>query len=198
MSTNAPRRPRANKGKCTFQIVASQFNSQYVRGLVDHAEKELRSLASSAAISIHRVPGSFEIPVVVRELARKKKDGEHAKRRFSIISGATFNVVKDRRKLTIFGSSARQQPGFANLRSRSSKEWSSIYRKSTNGFAVIARIMNFEGSQRLIATCFAWRSTKCFIETTYRRSSRLTKQLNWQKCMVAANRVVSSTAFLIA
>src|SRR5207248_11798088 len=72
MSTNAPRRPRANKGKCTFQIVASQFNSQYVRGLVDHAEKELRSLASSAAISIHRVPGSFEIPVVVRELARKK------------------------------------------------------------------------------------------------------------------------------
>jgi 6,7-dimethyl-8-ribityllumazine synthase len=26
-----------------------------------------------AAISIHRVPGSFEIPVVVRELARKKK-----------------------------------------------------------------------------------------------------------------------------
>src|SRR5207244_2647328 len=73
MSTNATRRPRANKGKRTFQIVASQFNSQYVRGLVDHAEKELRSLASSAAISIHRVPGSFEIPVVVRELARKKK-----------------------------------------------------------------------------------------------------------------------------
>jgi 6,7-dimethyl-8-ribityllumazine synthase len=73
MSTNAPRRPRAKRSKRTFQIVASQFNSQYVQGLVDHAEKELRSLASSAAISIYRVPGSFEIPVVVRELARKKK-----------------------------------------------------------------------------------------------------------------------------
>src|SRR6266513_3035386 len=73
MSTNAPRRPRAKTGKRTFQIVASQFNSQYVQGLVDHVEKELRSLASSAAISIYRVPGSFEIPVVVRELARKKK-----------------------------------------------------------------------------------------------------------------------------
>jgi 6,7-dimethyl-8-ribityllumazine synthase len=53
--------------------VASQFNAQYVQGLVDHAEEELGSLVSSAAISIHRVPGSFEIPVVVRELARKKK-----------------------------------------------------------------------------------------------------------------------------
>jgi 6,7-dimethyl-8-ribityllumazine synthase len=75
MSTNAPRRPRVQKGKRTFQIVASQFNEQYVQGLVAHAAEELRELASGAAISIHRVPGSFEIPVVVRELARKKKSG---------------------------------------------------------------------------------------------------------------------------
>jgi 6,7-dimethyl-8-ribityllumazine synthase len=53
--------------------VASQFNPQYVRGLVDQAAKHLHELAPGAAISIHRVPGSFEIPVVVRELARKKK-----------------------------------------------------------------------------------------------------------------------------
>src|SRR5882757_2653706 len=44
-----------------------------VQGLVDHAAEELHELASGAAISIHRVPGSFEIPVVVRELARTKK-----------------------------------------------------------------------------------------------------------------------------
>jgi 6,7-dimethyl-8-ribityllumazine synthase len=53
--------------------VASQFNPQYVQGLIDHAAEELHELAPGAAISIHRVPGSFEIPVVVRELARKKK-----------------------------------------------------------------------------------------------------------------------------
>ena len=53
--------------------MASQFNTQYVQGLVDHAEEELRTLASSSPISVHRVPGSFEIPLVVRELARKKK-----------------------------------------------------------------------------------------------------------------------------
>ncbi len=73
MSTDVPRRPRVDEGKRTFQIVASQFNAQYVQGLVDHAAEELHELAPEAAIFIHRVPGSFEIPVVVRELARKKE-----------------------------------------------------------------------------------------------------------------------------
>jgi 6,7-dimethyl-8-ribityllumazine synthase len=73
MSTNVPRRPQVDKGKRTFQIVASQFNAQYVQGLVDHAAEELHELAPDVAISIHHVPGSFEIPVVVRELAKRKK-----------------------------------------------------------------------------------------------------------------------------
>jgi 6,7-dimethyl-8-ribityllumazine synthase len=53
--------------------VASQFNATYVDGLVDHAEKELRGLAPKATILIHRVPGSFEIPVAVREIALREK-----------------------------------------------------------------------------------------------------------------------------
>jgi 6,7-dimethyl-8-ribityllumazine synthase len=73
MSTDATRRPRVEKGKRTFQIVASQFNAPYVQGLVDHTIKELHELVPNAAILIHRVPGSFEIPVVVRQLAQKKK-----------------------------------------------------------------------------------------------------------------------------
>src|SRR5215470_12293357 len=72
MSTNAPRRPRIVKHKRTIKIVASRFNATYVQGLVDHATQELHELAPDAAISIYRVPGSFEIPVVVRELARNK------------------------------------------------------------------------------------------------------------------------------
>ena len=73
MSSTAPSRPRVVKGKRGFHIVASQFNAHYVQGLADHAEKELRALAPDAVISIHRVPGAFEIPVVVRELASQKK-----------------------------------------------------------------------------------------------------------------------------
>ena len=73
MSKSVPTRPHVMRAKCRFVIVASQFNPQYVQGLVDYAAKELHELAPGAAISVHRVPGSFEIPVVVRELARKKK-----------------------------------------------------------------------------------------------------------------------------
>jgi 6,7-dimethyl-8-ribityllumazine synthase len=69
MSKAAPSRPRGDKRKRTFCIVASRFNPQYVDGLVDHIMHELRTLAPKATISILRVPGSFEIPVVVRELA---------------------------------------------------------------------------------------------------------------------------------
>lgn len=72
MSSNAPSRPRIARAKRTFQIVASRFNVQYVDGLVDHATEELRALAPDAAISMHRVPGAFEIPVVVRELASRE------------------------------------------------------------------------------------------------------------------------------
>ena len=34
--------------------------------------EELRALAPDATISLHRVPGAFEIPVVVRELASRE------------------------------------------------------------------------------------------------------------------------------
>jgi 6,7-dimethyl-8-ribityllumazine synthase len=53
--------------------VASQFNGRYVQGLVDHAERELRALAPNATIFIHRVPGAFEIPVVVKKLASQRQ-----------------------------------------------------------------------------------------------------------------------------
>src|SRR6266536_101989 len=73
MSSTAPPRPRTLKTKRRFSIVASQFNPQYVQGLVDHADKELHALAPRATIFVQRVPGAFEIPVVVREVASRAK-----------------------------------------------------------------------------------------------------------------------------
>lgn len=66
-------RPRATIEQPHFAIVASQFNQHYVQGLVDHATEELKALAPAAVISLHRVPGAFEIPVVIREIALQKK-----------------------------------------------------------------------------------------------------------------------------
>ena len=73
MSSTAPHRPQIAKTKPTFCIVASRFNEQYVRGLIDHATQELRALVPKAVILIQRVPGAFEIPVVVKELASQRK-----------------------------------------------------------------------------------------------------------------------------
>jgi 6,7-dimethyl-8-ribityllumazine synthase len=73
MSSTPPRRPRIAKAGRKFYIVASQFNAQFVQGLADHARQELRALAPDATISLHRVPGAFEIPVVVRELAAQEQ-----------------------------------------------------------------------------------------------------------------------------
>ena len=73
MSKLAPHRPRASDSKRQFAIVASLFNGRYVDGLVEHASKELRALSPGAEIALHRVAGAFEIPIVVREIAARKK-----------------------------------------------------------------------------------------------------------------------------
>jgi 6,7-dimethyl-8-ribityllumazine synthase len=65
-------RPRAVAAKRRFVIVASRFNAEFVQGLVDHATNELRALAPAAQIDLQQVPGAFEIPIVVRELAAQK------------------------------------------------------------------------------------------------------------------------------
>ncbi len=69
MTSTGPSRPEVAKTKRTFHIVASRFNAEYVDGLIDHAMQELRALVPDATVSVHRVPGSFEIPVIVREIA---------------------------------------------------------------------------------------------------------------------------------
>lgn len=73
MSNISPPRPRDADVKRSFVIVASQFNGEYVQGLINHAREELRALSPGATISLQRVPGAFEIPIVVRELASQKK-----------------------------------------------------------------------------------------------------------------------------
>ncbi|MGI9089275.1 MAG: 6,7-dimethyl-8-ribityllumazine synthase [Chthoniobacterales bacterium] len=73
MSNALPPRPRLGVSKRRFTIVASQFNARYVQGLVNHATEELRELVSGAVLTLHQVPGAFEIPIVVREIALQEK-----------------------------------------------------------------------------------------------------------------------------
>jgi 6,7-dimethyl-8-ribityllumazine synthase len=73
MSNIVPPRPRAAVTKRTFALVASLFNADYVQGLVNHCYEELRVRSPLSNVFLHQVPGAFEIPIVVRELAFRKK-----------------------------------------------------------------------------------------------------------------------------
>ena len=73
MSEIVPPKPRLINVRRDFVLVASQFNAKYVQGLVTHCTDELRTLSPASAVTLYRVPGAFEIPIVVREVALKKK-----------------------------------------------------------------------------------------------------------------------------
>ncbi len=61
--------PRVLRGpKRTFALVASQYNARYVQGLINHTVEEFARLDASARVTLHQVPGAFEIPVVAQEL----------------------------------------------------------------------------------------------------------------------------------
>src|SRR5882757_1457414 len=72
MSTILPSRPRQVSQRRTFALVASEYNSEFVRGLSDHAQKELQEISPNFQVLHFTVPGAFEIPLLVQEIAGKK------------------------------------------------------------------------------------------------------------------------------
>jgi 6,7-dimethyl-8-ribityllumazine synthase len=53
----------------TYAIVASQYNQEFVKALVDSTRNELEILGPGTTVAIYEVPGAFEIPVVAQEVA---------------------------------------------------------------------------------------------------------------------------------
>ena len=58
----------------TFALVASQYNPEYVQGLVDHTASELMRIMPAARLILQQVPGAFEIPLIVQEIATKESN----------------------------------------------------------------------------------------------------------------------------
>ncbi len=73
---------RASGGR--FAIVASQYNGRYVDAMVAAAQEEL-ARAGAKAVRVVRVPGAYEIPIVVARLARAAGGGRAGKGRTGAI-----------------------------------------------------------------------------------------------------------------
>lgn len=69
MSTNVPSRPRQMGLRRTFAIVASEYNGEFVQGLIEHARRELEAISPTFSVILYEVPGALEIPLVVQEVA---------------------------------------------------------------------------------------------------------------------------------
>lgn len=69
MSTAFPSRPRqSGQQRRNFAIVASQYNAEFVNGMVDHARRELEAISPGFSVAVYEVPGAFEIPLFAQEV----------------------------------------------------------------------------------------------------------------------------------
>ena len=65
MSTSLQPKPRIIGPKVRICIVASKYNEQFTDALVENAIEELGELVPQGRVDLIRVPGAFEIPVMV-------------------------------------------------------------------------------------------------------------------------------------
>lgn len=73
MANALPPRPRtfSSQRRSTFAVVASQYNRVYVNGLIENVKQELEVIVPGSTVTVYEVPGSFEIPIVVQEIAAR-------------------------------------------------------------------------------------------------------------------------------
>ncbi len=74
MSKSLPARPRlAPTAKSAFALVVSRYNGEFTSALEREAVAELRAIDPSATIEVFDAPGSFEIPLIVKLLAERRR-----------------------------------------------------------------------------------------------------------------------------
>lgn len=99
MSDSFPERPPQNSRKGSFAIVASQYNGLFVSALVKNAKAELAAIYPDLDVALYEVPGAYEIPVVVQEVA-VKGDVDAVIALGVIIQGATMHAELIGRNVT--------------------------------------------------------------------------------------------------
>jgi 6,7-dimethyl-8-ribityllumazine synthase len=72
MSYALPPKPRIIGPKVRICIVASKYNEEFTDALVENTLEEISQLVPQARIDLIRVPGAFEIPVVVSAVMERE------------------------------------------------------------------------------------------------------------------------------
>ncbi|NQX01584.1 6,7-dimethyl-8-ribityllumazine synthase [bacterium] len=71
MSSALPPKPRIIGPKVRICIVASKYNEQFTDALVENAIEELGELVPQGRVDLIRVPGAFEIPVMIASILER-------------------------------------------------------------------------------------------------------------------------------
>lgn len=75
MSTNLPPRPPKldHPGAHRFAIVASEYNPEFVQGLINNTCNEVYRIDDRTVVELFSAPGAFEIPVVAEMVAALRR-----------------------------------------------------------------------------------------------------------------------------
>lgn len=73
MSTELPTRIQSNLRGTRVTIVAASYNEKYVDALVANAKAELEEAAPFTEVDVVRVPGAFEVPMMVKRVIDAEK-----------------------------------------------------------------------------------------------------------------------------
>jgi 6,7-dimethyl-8-ribityllumazine synthase len=71
MSSALPPKPRMVGVKSRICIIASKYNEQFTDAMVENAIAELSELVPQGRVDLIRVPGAFEIPVMVAAILER-------------------------------------------------------------------------------------------------------------------------------
>lgn len=66
MSTKLPTRQLSHLRGANVTIVAASYNAKYTDALVENCIAELEAAAPGVSVNVVRVPGAFEVPVMVK------------------------------------------------------------------------------------------------------------------------------------
>lgn len=76
MSTELPQRVRSRLSGANISIVCARYNEKYTDALLQNCLDELEQCAPYARIRIMRVPGAFEVPVMVKRVINTSIEAE--------------------------------------------------------------------------------------------------------------------------